>query len=43
MPETTTTCVSRETHARVVKLAAERNETAEDLTSEAPRTLRQDV
>ncbi|WP_297741452.1 hypothetical protein [uncultured Tessaracoccus sp.] len=43
MTETTTIRVSRATHARVTKLAAERNETVDQLVSEALRALRQDA
>jgi len=43
MTESTTIRVSRATHARVTKLAAERNETVDQLVSEALRALRQDA
>ena len=40
--ETTTIRISRETHARVMRLAAERHETVDELVSSALRALRQD-
>ena len=43
MPGTTTIRVSRETHARVARLAAERHETIDQTVSRAIRALRQDA
>lgn len=43
MAETTTIRVSRDTHARVTRLAAERHETIDDTVSRAIRALRQDA
>ncbi|MGB3684305.1 MAG: hypothetical protein WA912_09530 [Ornithinimicrobium sp.] len=43
MPETTTIRVSRDTHARVSRLAAERHETIDETVSRAVRALRQDA
>ena len=43
MSGTTTIRVSRETHARVTRLAAERHETIDETVSRAIRALRQDV
>lgn len=43
MPETTTIRVSRHTHARVSRLAAERHETIDETVSRAVRALRQDA
>lgn len=40
--ETTTIRISRDTHARVTRLAAERNETIDETVSKAIRALRQD-
>jgi predicted transcriptional regulator len=42
MAETTTIRISRDTHARVTRLAAERHETIDELVSSALRALRQD-
>ncbi|MDO5696942.1 MAG: hypothetical protein Q4G51_03100 [Dermatophilus congolensis] len=42
MAETTTIRISRETHARVTRLAAERHETIDETVSRAIRALRQD-
>jgi predicted transcriptional regulator len=42
MAETTTIRVSRDTHARVTQLAAERHETIDETVSRALRALRQD-
>ncbi len=42
MAETTTIRVSRATHARVARLAAERHETIDETVSRALRALRQD-
>lgn len=42
MAETTTIRVSRETHARVTRLAAERHETIDETVARALRVLRQD-
>lgn len=42
MSDTTTIRVSRETHARVVRLATERNETIDETVRRAIRALRQD-
>lgn len=41
--ETTTIRISRDTHARVTRLAAERHETIDETVSKAIRALRQDV
>ncbi len=43
MAETTTIRISRDTHARVTRLAAERHETIDETVSKALRALRQDV
>lgn len=43
MGETTTIRVSRDTHARVTRLAAERHETIDETVSRALRALRQDA
>ena len=43
MAETTTIRISRETHARVTRLAAERHETIDETVSSAIRALRQDA
>ncbi|MBM6399786.1 hypothetical protein [Phycicoccus sonneratiae] len=43
MAETTTIRISRETHARVTRLAAERHETIDETVSSALRALRQDA
>lgn len=43
MAETTTIRISRETHARVTRLAAERHETIDETVSKAIRALRQDA
>lgn len=43
MSETTTIRVSRSTHARVARLAAERQETIDETVSSAIRALRQDA
>ena len=43
MADTTTIRVSRETHARVARLAAERHETIDETVSRAIRALRQDT
>ena len=43
MAETTTIRVSKETHARVSRLAAERHETIDETVSRAIRALRQDA
>ncbi len=43
MTATTTIRVSRDTHARVTRLAAERNETIDQTVSRALRALRQDA
>ena len=43
MADTTTIRVSRETHARVARLAAERHETIDETVSRALRALRQDA
>ena len=43
MSGTTTIRVSRETHARVARLAAERHETIDQTVSRAIRALRQDA
>lgn len=42
MAETTTIRVSRETHATVSRLAAERHETVDETVARALRMLRQD-
>lgn len=42
MGETTTIRISRETHARVTRLATERHETIDETVSRAIRALRQD-
>lgn len=42
MAETTTIRISRDTHARVTRLAAERHETIDETVSKAIRALRQD-
>lgn len=43
MGETTTIRISRDTHARVTRLAAERHETIDQTVSRAIRALRQDA
>lgn len=43
MADTTTIRVSRETHASVTKLAAERRETVDETVSRALRVLRQEA
>ena len=43
MTETTTIRISRETHAKVTRLAAERHETIDATVSKAIRALRQDA
>ena len=43
MAETTTIRISRDTHARVARLAAARHETIDETVSKAIRTLRQDA
>lgn len=43
MAETTTIRVSRATHARVTRLAAERHESVDETVSSALRLLRQDA
>ena len=43
MTETTTIRISRDTHARVTRLAAERHETIDETVSQAVRALRQDA
>ena len=43
MAETTTIRISRDTHARVAQLAAERHETIDETVSRAIRALRQDA
>ena len=43
MADTTTIRVSRETYARVARLAAERHETIDETVSRALRALRQDA
>lgn len=43
MAETTTIRISRETHARVTRMAAERHETIDETVSMAIRALRQDA
>ena len=42
MADTTTIRISRETHARVTRLAAERQETIDETVRRALRALRQD-
>lgn len=43
MTDTTTIRISRDTHARVTRLAAERHETIDETVSRAVRALRQDA
>ena len=43
MAETTTIRISRDTHARVTRLAAERHETIDETVRTAIRALRQDA
>lgn len=43
MGETTTIRISRETHASVTRVAAERHETIDETVSRAIRALRQDT
>lgn len=43
MAETTTIRISRATHARVTRLAAERHETIDETVGRAIRALRQDA
>lgn len=43
MADTTTIRVSRETHARLTRLAAERHETVDQTVSRAIRALHQDA
>lgn len=43
MGETTTIRISRDTHAQVTRLAAERNETIDETVSKGIRALRQDA
>ncbi len=43
MSETTTIRISRDTHARVTRLAAERHETIDEIVSKGIRALRQDA
>ncbi len=43
MAETTTIRISRDTHARVTRLAAQRHETIDETVSKAIRALRQDA
>lgn len=43
MTETTTIRISRETHARVTRLAAARHETIDETVRNAIRALRQDA
>lgn len=43
MSETTTIRISRDTHAQVTRLAAERHETIDMTVSKALRALRQDA
>jgi Arc/MetJ-type ribon-helix-helix transcriptional regulator len=43
MAETTTIRVSRDTHARVTRLAAERHESIDETVRSALRALRQDA
>ena len=42
MADTTTNRISRETHARVTRLAAQRHETIDQTVARALRVLRQD-
>ena len=42
MVQTTTIRISRDTHARVTRLAAQRHETIDETVSRAIRALRQD-
>ena len=43
MSDTTTIRISRDTHARVIRLAAERHETIDETVRSAIRALRQDA
>lgn len=43
MAETTTIRISRDTHAKITRLAAERHETIDTTVSKAIRALRQDA
>lgn len=43
MADTTTIRISRDTHARVTRLAAERHETIDETVRHAIRALRQDA
>jgi Arc/MetJ-type ribon-helix-helix transcriptional regulator len=43
MAETTTIRISRDTHARVTRLAADRHETIDETVRNALRALRQDA
>lgn len=43
MSQATTIRISRDTHARVTRLAAERHETIDETVSRAIRALRQDT
>jgi len=43
MSETTTIRISRDTHAKVTRLAAQRHETIDQTVSKAIRALRQDA
>jgi hypothetical protein len=43
MADTTTIRISRDTHARVTRLAADRHETIDETVSKALRALRQDA
>ncbi len=43
MADTTTIRISRDTHARVTRLAAERHETIDETVRNAIRALRQDA
>jgi predicted transcriptional regulator len=43
MADTTTIRISRDTHARVTRLAAERHETIDETVRSAIRALRQDA
>lgn len=43
MGKTTTIRISRDTHARVTRLAAERHETIDETVNKAIRALRQDA
>ena len=43
MAQTTTIRISKDTHARVTRLAAERHETIDETVSNAIRALRQDA